>query len=149
MTDEFQHLHAAWCMAHGQVLFRDFFEHHGPLWYGLLQFIPRWFDDPFQILFAGRAMILVFWIGILILQWSLVEPEWTPLYRGLSLVLLCSFYEFALKSLEIRPDVPNAFLMSVILVMGLKPLTPLRRWLMGFCLGIGLLFSPKIGWCCG
>src|SRR5437762_6666300 len=30
-TDELEHLHAAWSVAQGQVLYKDFFEHHGPL----------------------------------------------------------------------------------------------------------------------
>src|SRR5882724_5568438 len=36
--DEFEHLHAAWCMSQGMVVYKDFFEHHTPWYY--------WFVSP-------------------------------------------------------------------------------------------------------
>ncbi len=35
-SDEFEHLHAAWCQSEGLVPYRDFFEHHTPWFYWLL-----------------------------------------------------------------------------------------------------------------
>lgn len=142
--DELEHLHAAWCLAHGQVIYRDFFEHHGLPWYLLLQVIPRSFDDPFQALWAGRALMMAFWAGILLLQWRLAEPEWPTFFRAIAVVLLCSFTTFSVKATDIRPDVPNALIASLILVLGFKPLTPWRCFAIGLCTGTGLLFSPKI-----
>jgi len=31
--DEFEHIHAAWCIKQGQIIYKDFFEHHPPLFY--------------------------------------------------------------------------------------------------------------------
>jgi hypothetical protein len=37
--DEFQHLHVAWCIAHGLWPYRDYFEHHTPwLWLAIAPF---------------------------------------------------------------------------------------------------------------
>ena len=35
--DEFEHIHAAWNIFRGQVMYVDFFEHHPPLIHYLLQ----------------------------------------------------------------------------------------------------------------
>ena len=40
-ADESQHLHAAWLVGQGQVPFRDFWEHHLPLFYYLLAPLTR------------------------------------------------------------------------------------------------------------
>src|SRR6185437_4961750 len=46
MVDETEHLHAAWCMAQGQIPYKDFFEHHMPLIWIILQPVVRLWTDP-------------------------------------------------------------------------------------------------------
>src|SRR5215475_12088875 len=46
--DEFEHLHGAWCLAHGQWPYRDYFEHHLPWLHLALAPLVSWFR-------AGRS----------------------------------------------------------------------------------------------
>src|SRR5579872_209907 len=46
--DEFEHLHAAWCVSKGSIPYRDFFEHHTPWFYYVLEPIVRRADDGFE-----------------------------------------------------------------------------------------------------
>ncbi|HQO35867.1 MAG TPA: hypothetical protein PLG59_14485, partial [bacterium] len=43
--DEFEHLHAAFCTNQGMVPYRDFFEHHTPLFWIFLQPLYLLLDD--------------------------------------------------------------------------------------------------------
>ena len=62
--DEFEHLHAAFCLWTGMVPYRDFFEHHPPFFWLLLQ--PLFFigENPYAILITSRIFMCVFLIGI-------------------------------------------------------------------------------------
>lgn len=71
--DEYQHLHAAYLVAGGQVPYRDFFEHHSPLLYyllaALLDLRSPGFDTLIQARYLSTAMHL-FTVGVAIL-WAL------------------------------------------------------------------------------
>lgn len=142
-TDELEHLHAALTLSHGNVLYKDFFEHHGPVLYLLLQPLVRLIADPIHLILAGRGLMLCFWIAILLLQWRLPRREASALERTCGLLFLCFFTTFSLKSLEIRPDVPAALILSgLLLIAGGR-----GRWMpfwLGMGVGVGLLTSLKL-----
>ena len=56
--DESQHLHGAWLVGQGQVPYRDFWEHHMPLFYYIAAPLTAWFADRPAVYLAGRALIV-------------------------------------------------------------------------------------------
>lgn len=144
MVDETEHLHAAWCMAHGQILYKDFFEHHGPILYWLLLPIVRMFQDPIQALWAGRAFMFLFWMGIGALYLTLGADAWKRNERLIALVVIASYTTLAKFALEIRPDVPATFLLMMMIALGSNLDAAWKRVVLGICFVAGLLCSPKV-----
>lgn len=152
--DEFQHLHMAWCMAQGQVPYRDFFEHHTPLLHYLLAPWMRWFqpetsaDAAVAMVLAVRWAMLGFTVVILAATvW--IGALWRDLRTGLAAaVILACTPMFVEKSLEIRPDLPSTALW--LTALGLI-LTALRRprpgpWFLagGLAYGLALMCTQKL-----
>ncbi len=110
--DEFQHLHAAWCVSKGLVPYVDFFGHHTPgLWFLLAPLMRLLrpeadFSSAVQTLFLCRALMLGLSGLILMFTWKLGR-----LWRGNDLgataaALLACTLMFLEKSMETRVDVP-------------------------------------------
>lgn len=108
-TDELAHMHAGLLVAHGNLPFRDFFGHHGPLFWAMIAPAVAGPADPVAKALAGRALISLFWIGMLLLV-ALPRRGADPIEGVLAAAWLAFLAVFAQKSLEIRPDVPAAFL---------------------------------------
>lgn len=109
--DEFEHLHAAWLLSQGHLPYRDFFEHHTPGLYFLLQPLFGWFDPAAGMtqtcatLAAGR---LLMWLltGVILLLVFQLGRLWRHWRTGLlGTAFLGSIITFLQKTLEIRPDV--------------------------------------------
>lgn len=152
--DEFQHLHMAWCIAQGQVPYRDFFEHHTPLLHYLLAPWMRWCrpetdaDAAVAMVLAVRWVMLGFTVAILAATvW--IGTLWRDLRTGLAAaVILACTPMFVEKSLEIRPDLPSTALW--LTALGLI-LTALRRprpgpWFLagGLAYGLALMCTQKL-----
>ncbi len=115
--DEFQHLQMAWLVAIGQVPYRDFFEHHTPLYHFA---IAPFLGDP-KLTTDGTAAIRVLvslrMLGIGLCLVILVQTEWIAravsdrLAARCATLILAASAIFALKGLEIRPDQLAACLM--------------------------------------
>ena len=141
-TDETAHLHAALLAAHGNVPFRDFFENHGPAMPALLAGVVAGQKTPYAAALAGRALMSACWLGMLLLAARPRRGE-DPLGGALTAVLLAFFGAFALKSVEVRPDVPAALLLCGALASAASG-RPRSGLAAGFLLGLGAWFSPKI-----
>jgi hypothetical protein len=61
VADEFQHLHSAFLVSHGQIPYRDFYEHHLPLYYYLASIVLPLGNPGFQTLVYNRYLALLFW----------------------------------------------------------------------------------------
>lgn len=140
-TDELEHTHAALLVAHGNLPFRDFFEHHGPLfWVALAPVVDAPRAAASKVV-AGRVFMSLFWLCLLMLV-ARPRPGRDPLEGALAAVWLAWFGAFAQKSLEIRPDVPAAMLVVGAAWAIARP----RRGAAagaGALLGLALWFSPK------
>ncbi|MDD5303949.1 MAG: hypothetical protein PHS14_12685 [Elusimicrobia bacterium] len=140
-TDELEHLHAALLVARGNLPFRDFFEHHGPLFWAALAPVVEPPHDPVSKALAGRLFMTLFWLGTLGL---VARPRRgaSPLEGALAAAWLAAFAAFAQKSLEIRPDVPGMFLVVAAAYAITRPgrgAGPLA----GVLLGLALWCTPK------
>ena len=112
--DEFEHLHAAWCRTQGLLPYRDFFEHHTPWFYFMLQPVvsgaERSFDPAAHALRAARGISLCLTAAALgATVW--LGKVWAGWFTGLTAaVFLAGIPMFLDKTIEIRPDVPALML---------------------------------------
>lgn len=140
-TDELEHLHASLLVARGNLPFRDFFEHHGPLFWAALAPVVDPPSEPLGKALAGRLLMTLFWLGTLLL---VARPRRgaSALEGALAAAWLASFAAFAQKSLEIRPDVPGMFLVAAAAWAITRPGREAGP-LAGALLGLALWFTPK------
>jgi hypothetical protein len=155
-VDEWQHLHASWCIAQGLLPYRDFFEHHSPgLWYLLAPWM-AWARpelDPERavaLLHAVRLPFVAVWAAVVTLTWRLTRthtgrtaPAW------IAAVLLATTPMFADKMADIRPDgiaVSLALVAWIALIRGIREPGGAtgRFFVAGLALGGAVLFTQKI-----
>jgi hypothetical protein len=103
-VDEYQYAHGGWLIAQGQVIYRDFFEHHFPLVHQLAAGV-FWLlgDDPNNILYL-RLLMVSFWLLILFSAAQL-NGELGTVARVLTLLVVLLVPTHAMMVTEIRPDV--------------------------------------------
>ena len=152
--DEFQHVQMAWLISTGQVPYRDFFEHHTPLYHLAIAPLladPRLTTDGNA---AIGALIGLRWLGIGLCALMLVLTEVIGRQTGDRLAARCGTIIlacgaiFAMKGLEIRPDQLAACLMlgaTLALVAADKARRP--AWLFalaGALAMLGILSTQKL-----
>ncbi len=116
--DEFEHLHFAWAISAGQLPYRDFFEHHLPLYHYLLQPL-FWFSRAEAgTLIRARLFMLPFVLGIFFLTYRLGVRLYNRVSAFLAVFLLSFMVMFLDKTIEIRPDTTAVFfwLLSLLLL---------------------------------
>jgi hypothetical protein len=155
--DEFQHLHVAWCIAHGLWPYRDYFEHHTPwLWLAIAPFfalvdVDQDPDGVVAFVLAARGAMWILGTVALVLTYHLGRM-WAGARVGwLSAALLSVTVAFVEKSIEIRPDVP-----ALVCLLGSWTLTlsalrapdargaRFRFGAGGFLLAAAILFTQKV-----
>ncbi|MEJ2138466.1 MAG: glycosyltransferase family 39 protein [Gammaproteobacteria bacterium] len=114
--DELQHLHIAWLIAGGELLYKDFWEHHGPL-YSLMNGALIFVADPepsIRLLFAARIVSFAALIGILLFTGLIARMLTSSNVCGfIAAALLSSLFIVQNKGVEMRPDVlQNLFWVS-------------------------------------
>src|SRR5512145_710173 len=110
-ADEWQHLKAAWSIAHGSLPYRDFFEHHTPgLWYLMAPWL-AWArpelhpDRAVDFLHFVRLPFVAVWAVLLLLTWRLGRLHTGRSATAWMATCMLAFTPmFAFKMLEIRPD---------------------------------------------
>src|SRR6185503_9277301 len=125
-NDEFEHLHFAWSVWHGQVPYRDYFDHHTPALHFVLAPMFTLFQvdtssaDAIASLFFARRVMWVLAAAALGATWA-VGRRW----RGTEVawagtLLLANTWVFVAKTTEVRPDVPATGLMMAGLLLALR-----------------------------
>lgn len=105
--DELQHLHIAWLVAKGDVVYRDFWDHHGPLYSllnGALVYLFR--PEPsLDILFWLRGVSYATTLGVMVLTWKIARSlDLTRLGALLAVAAYASLYIVQAKGIEMRGD---------------------------------------------
>ena len=104
--DHAEHIHAAWLVWQGQVPYRDFFEHHNPLfWYVLAPFVAAFYKNAL-VLYAARVVSLGFYIFMLAGFYKLCR-EFLAVSKtvfGLALLLYFLVYDNYYLLFELQPD---------------------------------------------
>ncbi|MEK7400115.1 MAG: glycosyltransferase family 39 protein [Candidatus Poribacteria bacterium] len=145
--DEFQHLHGARQIYHGEIPYRDYFDHHTPFIHFILTGFYYIVGENVQILFVARSLMLVFTAIILCLTYILAKKLYdvdTGLFAALFLSYTLIFLE---KTLEIRPDLGSVtfWLASMIfMIKGVQEKSRLRWHLLsGMAMGTAIMFTQK------
>jgi hypothetical protein len=144
--DELEHLHAGYCVASGQVPYRDFFEHHAPALYYLIWPLFKLYGPSLAVLWSARCLMFgcslaTLWLaGQLACHW---RGERAGLIAG---ALLAWTTVFHAKGIELRPDVPAMLLLALaaVVLVSTKEQTSYARLLgIGVLCGLALLFTQK------
>jgi hypothetical protein len=143
-ADELQHTHIAWLIAGGKLIYRDFWDHHGPV-FGLLNgfLLSATGADP------GTGLML--WLRaasaaasgvLLLLTWLLARACALPARTALlAATLLATLFYFQDAGTEIRPDpLQNVFWVAGLWLAAIN----LSRRSRSLPLGAGLLFSLAV-----
>ncbi len=157
--DEFQHMHHAWYVSMGKVPYRDFIDHHTPLYHAFLAPFFSMHDvaasasEGEAMLFLARRISWILSALIIVLAFELARR-----WRGrdvafVSTALLSTTIMFVDKTLEIRPDLFTMVFWVGALILVLEGINsdgskPRRDMLLfagsGACMGLGLLSSQKL-----
>lgn len=149
--DELEHVHNAWNISRGLVIYKDFFEHHTPwLHFFLSAYLPFFDTDRTS---AAAAAFLTFarlwmWVCTAVVLWLTFRLG--RLWRGsevawLGTAFLGFIVMFLQKSLEIRPDGPAAacLLGGLLLMMrAARGEASLFGW-SGVLFGASVMFTQK------
>jgi 4-amino-4-deoxy-L-arabinose transferase-like glycosyltransferase len=157
--DEFEHAHVAWSILHGQVPYKDFFEHHAPLFHyllaGLLSIagVDRSADAGLGALFTARIVTWTFSVLIVVLTWMLARRLWDVITAWVAAAIVAGNFVVALRAIEIRPDGLATMLWLAALIATHRAITSgtpaaaaTRRMFLiaGLCIGLAVLTSQKL-----
>jgi len=116
--DESEHLHAAWLVSAGLVPYRDFWDHHAPLFFYAMAPLTRWLTDSPSVYLVGRALMLVAAAATLALLYRLAR-RLGPVAAGATTLAFVFLPRIVEKTTEVRPDGPAlaAWLAAVLCVV--------------------------------
>ncbi|NMC36087.1 hypothetical protein GYA49_03495 [Candidatus Beckwithbacteria bacterium] len=106
--DGFEHIHTTWYLTQGKVPYKDFYQHHNPLFWYLLYPIVFLLQNNSFILISARVLMWLLAVGIGITTYFLcfkVSRQKILSLFSVLLLLACPF--FLGSAIEIRPDVPQ------------------------------------------
>jgi 4-amino-4-deoxy-L-arabinose transferase-like glycosyltransferase len=142
--DEFEHIHAACSVSWGQVPYRDFFEHHGPALYYMLQPILHATGTEPAALWWSRLFFWALGMTTLAATGMLAYRLAGKTAAAVAPILLACTTTFFWKTIEVRPDVPAMLLLTVAACFVIeRPKAGLAALLVGFLLGVATLFTQK------
>jgi 4-amino-4-deoxy-L-arabinose transferase-like glycosyltransferase len=140
------HLHNAFSVWTGDVIYRDFFAYHGPALSYLLQPL-FWIVGPeLSVLWWGRALNWLLAVGTLAATGRIAHRLGGSGAGWIAAVLLAGTTIFHHKAIELRPDVPAMLLVVLaawVLLGSVEPWTLRRRVAAGLLVGCATLFTQK------
>jgi len=149
--DELQHAHIAWLIANGNIPYKDFWEHHGPL-FGFLNGAIFYLADAgrsMNIMFGLRALSAAISVGILAVVYAMARTLSLSPKAGLTAVaMLSSLIYFQDNGMEMRPDALQNLLWLAGMLLVLRNVS--RRlfrvtFLAGIFFGLAMLTNIKAG----
>jgi Dolichyl-phosphate-mannose-protein mannosyltransferase len=143
-SDEPQHLHVAWGWTAGMVQYRDVFDNHAPLFHMLTAPILKLVGERPDVMFFMRLPMLPLFALVIAATYICGRRLYSFRSAIWAAVILSLYPPFFFKSLEYRTDnLWNAFWALTLIVLTGGPLTPLRIFVAGFLLGVGMCVSLK------
>lgn len=146
--DEFQYAHGAWLVAQGEVVYRDFFEHHFPLIHQLmaLVFVALGDENPHRIVDLRLAM-LPFLLLTMAAAAALNRRRDGP-WSLVAALLVLMVPSYSMMAVEVRPDpLAAALFLAALAVLQIDRLRPSWRGaLAGFFLVLALWGTLKVAY---
>ena len=102
--DELEAIHVGWNLSQGRMIYRDFFEHHHPLFYLLLAPLLAVLPQQAVTLVLLRGLNLVLAVGVLALSFAVARRLFGVLAGLCAALLLATATIFIAKAIEVRPD---------------------------------------------
>ncbi|HGE73031.1 TPA: hypothetical protein ENX78_19510 [Candidatus Poribacteria bacterium] len=145
--DEFQHLHGARQIYHGEIPYRDYFDHHTPFIHFILTILYYIVGEDVQILFIARGLMLIF-TGVILYLTFILGKKLYDTDTGLFAMLFISYtLMFLEKTLEIRPDLGSAIFWLASMILMIKSIQERSHWrwhlLSGVAMGTAIMFTQK------
>ncbi len=149
--DEGEHLTVVAAQQAGQVLYRDLFEHHGPLYYALLGAVVDADGDPEDTIARGRWLSFGLWLLTLGLvgRWAGGRSGTSRrryLAAALAGLLLASDAYTVSSLLEIRPEallLPLLFGSLLLMLRAFEHDSRVRMVGAGLLMGLALVTGPR------
>lgn len=144
-VDEFQYAHGAWKIARGEVIYRDFFEHHFPLVHQIMALVWLGLDDDPQNIAVLRMAMLPFLL-LTVLAAVALNRRWSRSGGWVTALVLLATVNIQTLATEIRPDpIALAFFLTALAVLGSRRLSPgARGVLSGLLLTLSVWGSQKV-----
>ncbi len=147
-VDEVEHVHAAYEVRAGRLLYRDVRQSHGPLLYLLLAPVIEP-DEPVASFFHARAVSTAMLLGTVLLVGIAGRRLSTPLGGALAAGLALVHTTMAGRGIEVRPDGGVALCVAAALAVELSPLERRRRYVIeALLLSAAFLFTDKAAFAC-
>jgi hypothetical protein len=150
--DEFEHIHSTWYVEQGRLPFKDFFQHHHPLfWYALVPVI--WlFGETITTVLVIRLLTGMLALCIAAVSAALAKKISGSRTAGLlTAFLLLAQFQFTIHSVEIRPDIPQilfALLSVYFFLASMRKPSARADLLSGFFLSLSFIFLQKTVFLC-
>lgn len=142
--DELQHVHIGWNVFNGKLIYKDFFEHHGPIFAFFNGILFELFSlkPEVQTLITLRLVSLAFLILILLMTYLIAVEFFKTKFAGLfSASLLSGLLFIREAATEIRPDVLQNALWLFAVYICLVNINKRKKYL---SLSAGLIFGISV-----
>jgi hypothetical protein len=148
--DEFQHTHIAWNQNQGLTLYKDFFEHHGPLYSLLNKYIFSLLENPasfdtlilLRIISFFTALVIVFLVYLVAKNYNQDNSN----FAYITIAVFSLWTSTQMTLLQIRPDnIQTVFMLLgfLMLFIGFKKGAIVSNLLSGFCFALMLITNFK------
>lgn len=142
-VDEVEHLHAAYNIADGRALYRDFWQSHNPLLHLVLRPLVD-VEDPVGTYRRGRVLIAALMFCTIGLSAWTAGRLGGPAAGVMAAGLLLFETTFVERGIEVRPDNLVALTVAGALALQVSSIRESRRFcLQGLLLGVGFLATSK------
>ena len=134
----------AWLVAHGQIPYRDYFDHHPPLFHLLFALPVRACGDSLVSLFVGERLIALIALCVTLALFSRLTHSRAMISGWAACLLIVTRSSDILVML--RPDcLAIMFILAAALLMVTANSSSLwKPFTAGLCLGLAMLFTQKI-----
>ena len=142
--DEYQHMHAAYLLSQGLTPFRDFFEHHTPLFYYLAATVIPMEEPSFDTLIQARYMSVSFHVLTVVVAGLWVRRLAGPVTGTVIVLLLASNVCFFVWGCRTYLDTYAAPLLIISAwALPVRGPSPWRSLLSALAMGTAILFTQK------
>jgi hypothetical protein len=144
-SDEMSHMHWAWLVFHGKIMYRDFFFYNLPFFQWLLApvfLLPA--DETLLVL--ARLWQFIFYIAALVLIFRLAKRLTGNTHTAMMTLIIFAVFPMTFdKTIEIRPDIQMTvfFLIGLDLILHTKIWTNLRMLILGLAITLSIFITFK------